>query len=398
MPGRSSRRAVEDMSTPSRLIVIAQPGRQHSDQLAAALVEHGYEVEYLHGSAIRPALRPILAGHARRWPIVRLIGKIAGKLLRGVSGERFVQSTYALFDRKVAREIRKRRPAAVIVYENSAIESLRAARDVGAIGILDAADVHYRLQNEAITPFRELVNRSKDVELSLIDSMLTCSNLARDSYIANGVPAGKVVALPLGVDLADFRPTDEEKERGVLRILFVGRLTYKKGIDTLVAALDLLRSRGIPFELQVAAALDHVEFDSDRYLGAMGKLLGKVRHEDLPALYAWGDLLVVPSRFDSFGLVVYEALACGLPTLVSDAVGSKDIVVEGINGFVVPTQDAAALADRLAASASDIDAVRAMRKPARISVEAAGWANYRRRAAKVVTQMIGAYEGPPSSS
>ena len=372
----------------SPLIVIANPGRQHSDQLAAALVEQGFRVQYFHGVPVRSSLRALLAGSGILRPLGRVIVKMGSKVLPFHTAERLAQATYAVFDRRVARAIRKIHPALVIAYENSAIASFRAARSVGATTILDAADVHFTLQNEAATAFRRRINRNKATELDLADYVLNCSALARESYLAGGVPADRAKALPLGVDLTQFVPQTDPAPRAAIRILFVGRLTRKKGADVLARALFMLGARGVDFEFRAAADLDNVEDGMAKLLAGYGELLGKVTQADLPALYGWGDIIVVPSRFDSFGLVVYEALACGLPALVSDHVGSKDIIVEGVNGHVFPADDNSALADALATMAADLPALRSKRAAARASVEQVGWSDYRRRAGEAVAGIL----------
>jgi glycosyltransferase involved in cell wall biosynthesis len=79
------------------------------------------------------------------------------------------------------------------------------------------------------------------------------------------------------------------------------------------------------------------------------RLLGYVPEQDLPALYQDADLFVLPSRTgEGFGLVVLEAMASGLPVIATESGGVVDIVVEGVNGLLVPPHDGAALADAIA--------------------------------------------------
>jgi glycosyltransferase involved in cell wall biosynthesis len=97
---------------------------------------------------------------------------------------------------------------------------------------------------------------------------------------------------------------------------------------------------------------------------------------------------VLPSRNDSFGMVVPEALACGLPVLVSDMVGAKELVDPGRNGWIVPAGDAGALAERMAWCVRHREAVGAMRERCRASAEAATWPAYHRRLAELLRTIV----------
>ena len=375
-------------------VLIAIAGRQHADQLAAALVEAGADVTIAHTRPIRPALRSLLKAHSRWRPLRALAERIAVRLLPDLAAKRFAYRMYMGFDRDAAPLVARLRPDAVIGYENGALAIFGEAKRLGIPVILDAASVHHGLQAEAGlidegTEFRAFVNRRKDAEIALVDHVLTCSTLARGSYVAAGVPADRVHAVPLGFERGLFSSEPAQARQGPLRLAFVGRFTRVKGADVLADALDAVAARGLAFELRAAADLAVSNDGMRDRLSAHGALLGKLPQEQLPDLSRWADALVLPSRFDSFGLVVLEALACGLPVIVSDRVGAKDFVEDGVNGRIFASEDSAALAAMLADYAREPAPLRAMRAAAIASADGAEWTHYRRRAAETVGRILG---------
>jgi len=116
---------------------------------------------------------------------------------------------------------------------------------------------------------------------------------------------------------------------------------------------------------------------------------GPVSQAELASVLREADCLVLPSRIDSFGMVVVEALASGLPVVVSDQVGARELVLPGRNGWVVPAGDATVLADRMAWCTRNRDAVRAMREECRRSAEAASWSSYHQRFADLLRGLVG---------
>ncbi|QNQ07675.1 glycosyltransferase family 4 protein [Sphingomonas alpina] len=394
MPGRNPRRPGQGGDRACD-ILIAIAGRQHADQLTTAMVESGWNATLHHASPIRPALVETLTGHHQLHPLTGLIFRAGNKLLPLPLAYRLAHHMYAQFDRNVARALPKIAPRAVIAYENGALDTLKAAKRLGLPTILDAASVHHSMQaegglNDIGTAFRNRVNARKDAEIALADHILCCSTLAANSYIAAGVPEDRVHAVPLGFEPGSFGPgLDQMPHEGPLRLAFVGRFTGVKGADLLATALETLVEQGIPYDCRVAAARTDGMPDLVARLGARATLLGKVPHDELATLYRWADLLVMPSRFDSFGLVVPEALACGLPVLASDHVGASDFIVPGENGAIIPFNDADALTQALAKYAADPAGIRAMRPAALASAQGAEWAHYRTRVARIVTNMLG---------
>lgn len=155
------------------------------------------------------------------------------------------------------------------------------------------------------------------------------------------VPRAKLHVVDLGVDTGRFTPRREPRlSPDSLELLFVGQIGFRKGIDVLVDALDLLFD--LPLTLTaVGHVVDSVGRDAvrscDRLLYA-----GVAPDAELLRLYRTSDLLVIPSRAEGGCNVVMEALACGLPCVVAE--GAVSVIRDGADGWVVPNNDPRALA------------------------------------------------------
>jgi D-inositol-3-phosphate glycosyltransferase len=185
----------------------------------------------------------------------------------------------------------------------------------------------------------------------------------------------KMVIIPPGVDISHFYPipTDEAKEFiGVLPceqvLLFVGRIEPLKGIDTLIDALAILRQQGLEMCLSVIGgdpdpgeqgiSVEMARLQAIREKAGMNDLvafLGKRSQDTLPYYYSAAEAVVVPSHYESFGMVALEAMACGTPVVASQVGGLAFLVQDNETGFTVPVDDPAALAEKLAILMTDRD-------------------------------------------
>lgn len=198
----------------------------------------------------------------------------------------------------------------------------------------------------------------------------TPAEVAQLQWLYNTNPK-KIVIIPPGVDPHRFYqiPEDEAKEFVGLKnedrmILFVGRIEPLKGIDTLIEAMAILRDQGFfqknPFYLAVIGG-DPVE-ERDLVSGEMARLqelrekyrladlvtfLGKKAQDTLPYYYSAAEVVVVPSFYESFGMVALESMACGTPVIASQVGGLAFLVQDGETGFTVPSDDPVALAEKL---------------------------------------------------
>lgn len=243
--------------------------------------------------------------------------------------------------------------------------------------------------------------RSEKRLLSLANGLIAANPDERADLIwSMGVPTEKVCVIPPGVDLELFQPVDRDVARTALGIapeekfvLFVGRIDPIKGIDTLIsAAVQMLATAASDASItpptflivggdldaagQPTGPLEHIAAE----ISALGisqhfRLVGSQPQDSLPLYYSAADVVAVPSRYESFGLVAVEALACGAPVVASRAGGLRFTIDEGQTGYLVKPQSAPALADSLTTILRD-DALRAnMATQARPSVLRYSWPN-----------------------
>jgi glycosyltransferase involved in cell wall biosynthesis len=177
--------------------------------------------------------------------------------------------------------------------------------------------------------------------------------LARREYI---VPNG-IEDLGAGVPPRPLAPVSAARP---LRILFVALLCESKGLLVLIEACGRLKQRGVPFRLEVMGRFENAEFEA-RVRARIAELdlhddvhfLGQQIGADKLAAFARADVLCHPSFFDTFGIVLLEAMSCRLPVVATRYCSIPTIVDEGRTGFLVKPRDAQGVADRLERLAVD---------------------------------------------
>jgi glycosyltransferase involved in cell wall biosynthesis len=196
--------------------------------------------------------------------------------------------------------------------------------------------------------------------------------------ICPGISA-KCELVRCGVDTYDWRPPENRRPADRLRIVTVGRLVEKKGIDTLIQAFRELNRRDIPATLAIAGTGEQ-ESRLRALAAANGsdpiQWLGEMDNAKVPALLADADVLALPCRDDAKGdrdgipVVLMEAMACGLPVVSGDLPAIRELIDDGVSGLLVPGSQADALADALAKLAADPDLRRKLGAAGRRKIEA----------------------------
>ena len=225
--------------------------------------------------------------------------------------------------------------------------------------------------------------------MATADRIIAFSPHERDSMARlYGADACKVSLVPCGVDLEVFRPLDQKSVRSRLGLngekilLYVGRVEPIKGLDLLVeTAAQMDSTEGV--RMMVVGA----DVNGDREMHRVKQLakerdledkidfVGQVDHDDLPLYYNAADVCVVPSYYESFGLVALESMACGTPVVATRVGGLSTIIQHGRTGYLKSWRCPEAFANSVEMIISSDGLQQSMGEAARKRAEGMGWDN-----------------------
>jgi glycosyltransferase involved in cell wall biosynthesis len=261
-----------------------------------------------------------------------------------------------LFDRAVARKLEP--GDRITAFSGRALRTLRSARRVGYSRlVLEACNshvAHVRRQHARATTrygiesswLNDAQFRKTLREYELADEIVVLSEYARATFLREGIPEAKIRRRYQPV-ASRFAPPLERGARERFTVAFVGRLHVTKGIVDLLDAFSRVEDDKAELLLVGGCATAAM----DRYITQRAAVDGRIRRcpgDPLPVLHR-ADVLVHPSYEDALALAPLEALACGVPVIVSEDTGMKEFVRQGETGFVVPTGDVYALVTALEA-------------------------------------------------
>jgi D-inositol-3-phosphate glycosyltransferase len=250
-----------------------------------------------------------------------------------------------------------------------------------------AADLEIPLRVESE---REVINAA--------DRLIAANPLEKAQMIwLYGADPAKIEVVPCGVDLELFYPRPRVESRAYLEmpaghklVLFVGRIEPLKGIDVLIEAMALVLKKHKHLRDDICLCIIGGEPDVDpanmnREMARLQEMreklgiadvvtfLGKRDQEALPFHYSAAEVCVVPSHYESFGMVALEAMACGTPVIASRVGGLTFTVRDGSTGFLVPNDDPQALAEKLSQLLTDERLRKEMGQQAATVARRYGW-------------------------
>jgi len=258
------------------------------------------------------------------------------------------------FDRRVAAALDEPHER-FMGFVGQSLRSFRRARALGfetleLVAVNSHVDNVRRLHDRARRDWgvdgswlNDAQRRKTLAEYRAADRIYVHSDYTRQSFLDAGIPASKLTRTVLR-PAPRFLPPVERPADGVFRVVYVGRVDVTKGLPLLLEAFASLPD---PAELTIVGGWPtrrvrrvlqpRIEGDAR---------IRMVSGDPLPVLQR-ADVFVHPSYEDGFGYAPMEAMACGVPVLVTEDTGMKEYVTEGVDGYVIPTGDTEALRDRL---------------------------------------------------
>ncbi len=312
-------------------------------------------------------------------------------LRRHERGPLCVDRVYRSLDEKVARRLRAASPppAGIYAYEDGACASFEAARERGVHRLYDLPIGYWRSARRIQTEEAErrpdwaatmpalrdsdakLERKDKELQLAehiFVASRFTASTL-KDAPFALPDP----VIVPYGCPpVADLRIPGPSRSARKLKVLFVGSLSQRKGLADLLEAVDSL-SAAVELTLIGRRVAECKPLDAAL---ARHRWIESLPHSRILETMRSQDVLVFPSLFEGFGLVLTEALSQGLPVIATAHTAAPDLIEDGREGFIVPIRDGSAIAAKLELLAGDPERLHAMRLAALERARSSGWDAY----------------------
>jgi glycosyltransferase involved in cell wall biosynthesis len=251
---------------------------------------------------------------------------------------------------------------ALIAISGAGLTAGPLVQSRGGKFICDRGSTHQRFQDEVMagenrrwrlpcTPPPAHILRREEAIYALADAITVPSNVARRSFLAQGVPAEKLHVIPYGVRLDRFTPI-EPPPTDSFEVLFAGHISLRKGVPYLLQAFARLRHPRKRLTL-VGDVQDELRPLLATLPTVNVSFTGSIPQPELARRMSRSHVLALPSVEEGLALVQGQALACGCPVLATAATGAEDLFTDGIEGFIVPGRDPAALAARLQQLADD---------------------------------------------
>jgi len=361
--------------------IVSHSGKQHAYRHAAAVQRCGRLARFITSTYYRPGRLP--DAWLKRWARAdrylrrRYLEGLDERVLRqplfelpelacravagnGRCAERLTWVRDALFDRWVAATRLPAEPAQGFWgFQGSCCESLLAARRRGMLAVAEFATGHVLAAERILGQQRQrhpewadsLSNagfpawyrRRLQAEPHRADVCVVASTFSRRTFEEAGVPPERIRLLPLGADVSAASPGPRPRG-GPFRILFVGSVGQRKGIKYLLDAYDRIRSPGTRLVIVGPIVGSGRAFAAYR---SRVEYLGRLDAAGVAREMARSHVLVLPSLFEGFGLVLVEAMAAGLPVIGSTHSAAPDLIEDGVHGYVLAPDDVEGLCDRL---------------------------------------------------
>lgn len=346
-----------------KLHIHTGPGH-HEKILVKQLMNHGMSFSYTY---YHPKY---LFGTVENGQLTRQHGSgvydITNKLVWGVrnrveslrKAKKHLDITYPLYDYLTSRQLSDCK--VLFAWPQVSLQSIKQVKKQGGVAILDYPIPHIKTWMDILAEESKTFNipvaqssYSKETyhrmleEIRLADFINIPSIFVKKSFLDNGVPEEKLIVNNYGIDTKLFRPSEISQKGDTFKVIIVGTVEIRKGLQYLLKAFDLISNPNI--ELRIIGKIHpHFEGIKQEYSNRKNvKWLGLLPKEVTAEEMRTADVMVMPSLLEGLSLTIIETMASGTPVISSEHAGGLDIIDEGVNGFIVPIRSPEALKDRI---------------------------------------------------
>jgi glycosyltransferase involved in cell wall biosynthesis len=278
-------------------------------------------------------------------------------------------------------------------WNNQSFKSIKSAKKIGAKTILECGSTHtyfrekilqeeykkYKIEN---TKTPEYAKQKAIEEIQLADYIFLPSEFAKKTFIDAGIDASKIFIIQRGVDIEKFKPAKQENKK--FRVLFVGKVSLRKGIHYLLEAWKELKLKNA--ELVIVGNIEETIKPLLSRFSDFSNIIFKGYVKDPVREYQKSTIFVFPSLEEGSAKVTYEAMASGLPVITTENSGS--VVRNGIDGFIVPFNDKELIKEKIIYFFENRDAIEKMGKNAREYIKNYTWEHYRNNLIKIYRKIF----------
>jgi glycosyltransferase involved in cell wall biosynthesis len=272
------------------------------------------------------------------------------------------KNTVRLFSKRAGRLAIKLGSNILICHNGTGLEAFIVTRNTGILRVLYLTQTHVltdlrlkqeesKLAGQSSTDWEGTPTERSEIERSVAevaeaDACIVNSTFVKRSLIENNFPEHRIWVIPQGVDLSRFQLIERSIPKKPLKVLYVGKVSQRKGLAYLVEAVRQLQEEGYKIELtlvgDVPVQWDYLDEHRDVF-----SCLGRIPPYKIHEVYRNADVFVFPSLSEGFGRVLAEAMASGLPVITTTNTMGPDIIEDGIDGFIVPIRDTDSIKERL---------------------------------------------------
>ncbi|MBW3637077.1 MAG: glycosyltransferase family 4 protein [Armatimonadetes bacterium] len=343
--------------------------------------------------------------HLHPWREVgRLLAPTLGLrgLTRHESGYFSIDAVFRSLDRRVAKRLSQVEGIrGVWAHEDGACDTFRSARQRGMKCFYDLPIGHWRAGHAIYGEEKEREPQwaatltgmldspeklaRKDEELRLADAVFVASSFTRSTL--QGVPelTAPVYTAPYGAPSPSEAPPAQKSGSSRLRVIFVGSLSQRKGLSYLLDAVQMLRDH---VELTLIGLKTGAECAPLEAALREHRWIGSLPHAEILREMQQHDVLVFPSLFEGFGLVITEAMSQGLPVITTSHTAGPDVISDEQDGFIVPVRSAQAIAQKLELLITQPEVLHAMKMAAWQKAATCSWETFRSTQARAVKEEL----------